>query len=293
MTIEITPSLANTLLPNRPADSHKGVFGHLFIVAGSRAYSGAAVMTAHAAERSGVGLVTLGIPASLSDCVSARLVETMLFPLPYTEQQSFARDALFSAVEFAADKQAVVIGPGLSQEPETRDFAVAFIRQCAAPMVIDADALNALSTIPKTLAETGHPCILTPHPGEMARLTGRSTEEIQSDRIAAATGLARESGCVVVLKGARTVVAAAGGEAYVNTTGNAGLAKGGTGDVLSGLMGGLLAQGMTPCNAAVLGVFLHGLAGDLAAQRLTQPAMTAMDVIAALPDAWRVLEWRE
>ena len=292
MTIEITLSLANTLLPNRPADAHKGVFGHLFIVAGSRAYSGAAVMTAHAAERSGVGLVTLGIPASLSDCVSARLVETMLFPLPYTEHESFARDALFAAVDFSADKQAVAIGPGLSQEPETRDFALAFIRQCAAPMVIDADALNALSTNLKTLAEIGQPYILTPHPGEMARLTGRSTTAIQSDRIAAATTLANESGGVVVLKGAQTVVAA-GNNVYVNTTGNAGLAKGGTGDVLTGLMGGLLAQGMTPCNAAVLGVFLHGLAGDLAAQLLTQPAMTATDVIDALPEAWRVVEGRD
>lgn len=293
MTIEITSSLANTLAPKRPDTAHKGAFGHLFIVAGSRAYSGAAVMTAHAAERSGVGLVTLGIPASLSDCVAARLVETMLLPLPGTELESFARDALFRAVEFSADKQAVVIGPGLSLEQETRDFVTAFVQQCAAPMVIDADALNALSMTPKALSGTGKPRILTPHPGEMARLLRCSIKDIQEDRIRAATALAEESGGVVVLKGAGTVVAEAGKETYINTTGNAGLAKGGTGDVLAGLLGGLLAQGMIPREAAILGVFLHGLAGDLAAQRLTQRGMTAMDVVAALPDAWRVVEWRD
>lgn len=288
--ITIDTHLANALLPARPENGHKGVFGHLFIVAGSRGFTGAAIMAAQAAGRSGVGLVTLGVPASLGDCVAAQLLEAMTRLLPCTESEALAREALFPAIEFSVDKQAVVLGPGLSQGSETRDFVLDFIRQCPVPLVIDADGLNALSTNLQVLREAASPCILTPHPGEMARLTGIATAEIQSDREGIARDFAHEWQCTVVLKGARTVIAHPEGMVHVNPTGNAGLAKGGTGDVLAGLMGGLLAQGMEPYDAAVLAVYAHGLAADVAVRRMTQWAMTPTDVIAALPDAWWMIE---
>lgn len=306
---ELTRENIRGLLPPRPENGHKGTFGHLFVLAGSRGFTGAAKLVCRAAERSGVGLVTVGVPYPLGDIIAAALTETMSLRLPATDAESFSREALEPALQFAADKQAVVLGPGVSRDPETVAFVLDFARESPVPLVIDADGLNALSKRPTALQDIGRPCILTPHPGEMARLTGLSTAGIQKDREGAAKRLAEASaafpslspsllpetrnpkpGCVVVLKGYRTVIAAPDGRTAVNPTGNSGLASGGTGDVLAGLLGGLLAQGMAPYEAACLGVYLHGLAGDLAAEQFTARGMTAGDVIAALPQAWRALE---
>ena len=290
MATEIDIALARDLLPQRPADGHKGAFGHVFIVAGSRGFTGAAKMACEAAARSGVGLVTLGVPRPLADVLAASLIEPMSLPLPATEAESFALAALEPALEFARTKQAVVLGPGISQHPDTAAFALEFVRRCPAPTLVDADGLNALSTDPGALEAAAGPRVLTPHPGEMARLIGRGSEEVQRDREGVALEFAERYGCVVVLKGHRTVIAGPGGAVRVNPTGNSGLASGGTGDVLSGLVGGLMAQGVAGFDAATLGVYVHGLAGDLAAQAKTQRGMVASDVIEALGAAWRAVE---
>jgi NAD(P)H-hydrate epimerase len=279
-----------SLLPARPEDGHKGVFGHLFVLAGSRGFSGAAKLAAEAAGRSGVGLVTVGVPGALIDVVAAGLMEAMTRAFPASGTGSFAHDALEPALAFAMDKHAVVLGPGLGQQPATRAFARDFACACPVPLLVDADALNALSEAPEMLQHVAQPCVLTPHPGEMARLLDNSTSVVQADREKAARALAERTGAVAVLKGHETLIVAADGRIARNTTGNSGLAKGGTGDVLSGVIGGLLAQRMEAFDAACLGVYLHGLAGDIAAQRKTARGMIARDVIEALPDAWRALE---
>lgn len=290
MTRNITRELVRGLLPARPRDGHKGTFGHLFIIAGSRGFTGAAKLACEGAGRSGVGLVTLGIPAPLADLMAIALVESMSLPLPSTTEETLYHGATAAALDFATDKTAAVLGPGLSQHPETKRFVHEFVTQCPVPCVIDADGLNALSENPGLLRDCPSPVILTPHPGEMARLLHSSTAEIQVDREASARLLAEKSGCIVALKGQATVVAGPGGAIAVNTTGSAGLAKGGTGDVLAGLLGGLLAQGMDAFDAAQTGVYAHGLAGDLAAAELTQRGMRARDVADYLPAAWRVIE---
>jgi ADP-dependent NAD(P)H-hydrate dehydratase / NAD(P)H-hydrate epimerase len=283
-------AVAKSLLRERPADAHKGTFGHLFVLAGSRGFTGAAKLVCEAAMRSGVGLVTLGVPNPLADCIASALTETMTLPLAATIAESFTKDALEPALAFARDKQAVALGPGLSQHPSTQAFVLAFVKRCPVPMLIDADGLNALASSPDALCDISAPRVLTPHPGEMARLLKKTTADVQRDRPAAASEATRRFQCVVVLKGHRTIIATPGGELFENTTGNAGLAKGGTGDVLAGLIGGLLAQGMSPRDAAILGVYVHGLAGDYAAAAKTQRGMVAMDVVHALHEAWRHLE---
>lgn len=290
MTRDITRELVRSLLPARPPGGHKGTFGHVFVIAGSRGFTGAAKLACKGAGRSGVGLVTLGIPAPLLDAMAVALTESMSLPLPSTTGETLHHGAAAEALAFAADKSAVVLGPGLSQHSETKRFVHEFVPRCPAPLAIDADGLNALSENPALLRDCPSPVVLTPHPGEMARLLHRSTAEIQADREAAASTLAEKSNCVVALKGRATVVARPGGEIAVNTTGNAGLAKGGTGDVLAGLLGGLLAQGMDAFDAAQAAVFAHGLAGDLAVAELTQRGVRARDVADYLPAAWRAIE---
>ncbi len=290
MTMEITLESARALLPPRPKEGHKGTFGHVFIIAGSREFTGAAKLTCHGAGRSGVGLVTLGVPFPLGDVVAAGLLETMSLRLPATETEAVAQDALEKALRFSEDKQAVVLGPGMSRHEDTVAFVHDFVPACPVPLVVDADGLNGLSENMAVLGDRTLPTMLTPHPGEMARLTGLSTAEVQADRSGTASALARDRNVTVVLKGHRTVVAAPDGRVAVNTTGNNGMASGGTGDVLAGLLGGLLAQGMEPFDAACLGVFVHGLAGDQAADSFTARAMVAGDLLDMLPEAWIILE---
>lgn len=280
---------ARSLLPARPEDAHKGTFGHVFVVGGSRGFTGAVIMAAEAAARSGAGLVTVGVPRPLGDIVAGHLVVAMSRMLEATPEESIAREALEDALEFAQDKDAAVLGPGVSQHPETRAFVLEFVRRCPVPLLVDADGLNALATDPGALRQARVPVIVTPHPGEMARLTGGSVGEVQRDRLGTARDFAARYGCTVVLKGHHTVVADAG-ETRVNSTGNAGMATGGTGDVLSGLVGGLLAQGMHPLDAATLGAYVHGLAGDIATGEKTGRGLIATDLIDALPAAWARME---
>jgi NAD(P)H-hydrate epimerase len=276
----IQPSDAARAYPPRRPDAHKGDFGHVLAVAGSAGKSGAAVLCGTAALRAGAGLVTVATPAEVQPVVAAARAELMTEPLP--------ADRLARSLEIASRADAVVLGPGLG--PGAASLARGLAEGVAGPLVIDADGLNALVPAAAHAWRGARPTVLTPHPGEMGRLLGRTTAEVQADRLAAARALAEATGAVVVLKGQRTVVARPDGFAAVNPTGNPGLAKGGTGDVLAGIVGALLARGCDAWTAAVAAVFVHGRAGDLAAARTGVEALLAGDVVDALGEAIRSLE---
>jgi len=279
--------VASLFKPRRP-DAHKGDFGRVFIVAGSVGMTGAAALCAEAALRSGAGLVTLGVPASLNDILEVKLTEVITAPLPETAERTLSQAALDPIMERLRVSDALALGPGLSQHPETAALVAELVQRVQIPTVIDADGLNNLARNPEAL-NTACPKVITPHPGEMARLLGTDTRQVQSagGRIGAATQAAEKFNCVVVLKGARTVIAAPGEAPCINPTGNPGMAGGGTGDVLTGMIAGFLGQGMSPLDAATAAVYLHGLSGDLAAERTTQTALAAGDLLRFLPDALR------
>ena len=273
------------LLPPRPAGSHKGTFGHLLVLAGSQGKTGAALLAAHGALRSGVGLVTLGVPQLLNPIFEASLLEAMTVPLA---SEYFLGDDDYAAIASALPgKDAVVLGPGLGTESETVDLVLRLYREVGVPMVVDADALNILGQSPPAAAvPAGGPRVLTPHPGEMARLTGLTTQEIQADRLDIASAYAREKGVVLLLKGAATVIAAPDGRLAINSTGNPGMACGGMGDILAGVIGALLAQGVAAWEAACVGAFVHGLAADRLARARSRGGFLASEVAAELPAAF-------
>ncbi len=274
------------LVPPRPREAHKGTFGHLLIVAGALGKTGAAALAAHAALRSGVGLVTVATPASQQPIVAGLVMEAMTEALAETPQRSLALKARDALVALADARDAVALGPGLGLDPETGALARALAREQPRPMVIDADALTALAGHLETLAEARGPRCLTPHPGEMARLLGATSTDVQRDRIGAAREFARRHGVHLVLKGAASVIAAPDGHVYLNPTGNPGMASGGTGDVLTGMTGAFLARGLGPLASLQAAVFLHGRAGDLAAARVGEESLVARDVVAALGEAF-------
>lgn len=285
-TTLMTSREVRTFLPERRPSSHKGTFGHAGIIAGSVGKTGAAAMAARAALRIGAGLVTVAVPAGVNDILEAKLLEVMTVPMPETKARTFARAALDRLVAFMAARTAVAIGPGLSTHPETVELVQALTKQLDRPAVLDADALNALTGRTALLASCKTPPIITPHPGEMARLEADATSQtVNSDRIGTASRFARERGLFVVLKGARTVVARPDGAVAICPTGNPGMATAGTGDVLTGMMVGLLAQGVPSWEAACAATYLHGAAGDLAAARKGQAGLIAGDVIEEIPYA--------
>jgi NAD(P)H-hydrate epimerase len=278
-------------LPPRPLDAHKGRYGHLLIVAGSVGKTGAAALACLGALRSGTGLVTCAVPGSQQPVVAGQLSEAMTEPLPETAARTLSAKAVERIVELLARMDAVALGPGIGLDPETQAAVQALVRNVERPTVVDADALTALAGGSGLCRDAPAPRLLTPHPGEAARLLGCGIGEVQADRIASAPRLAAESGAVVALKGARTVVAGPDGQVTVNPTGNPGMATGGTGDVLTGIAGGLLAQGVAPTVALRAAVYLHGLAGDLAAETRGEAGLVAGDVADAVPAAIRrVLE---
>jgi hydroxyethylthiazole kinase-like uncharacterized protein yjeF len=272
-------------LAPRIKDAHKGDFGHLLVLAGSPGKTGAAAMICQGAMRTGTGLVTLGIPASLNPILEAKLTEAMTAPLPDAATGYLSADAWDQIRQLIAGKTALALGPGISTEPQVRELILDLIPQVPLPMVIDADGITALASRPEVIKRCKNTVILTPHPGEMARLAGLSVQKVQEDRIGVAKGFASAYGCIVVLKGSRTVIATPQEEIFINQTGNPGMASGGMGDVLTGIIGGLVAQGLLPLEAAKWAVFLHGLAGDRAAQQIGEIPLIASDVIDYLPDA--------
>jgi NAD(P)H-hydrate epimerase len=270
------------LLPRRPRDAHKGTFGHVLVVAGSPGKSGAALLAAEASARSGAGLTTLAVPAALQPVVEGHVREAMTTALP-------AEPGRAALANLLAGRAAVVCGPGLGLTDDTRALVAGIVRTCTVPLVLDADGLNAVAGT-DLLRERPAPTIVTPHPGEMARLLGTDTAAVQADRIGAARGLAARFGVVVVLKGAHTVIAAPGGEVAIAPTGNPGMASGGMGDALSGLVGALLAQRLGAFDAATLGVFAHGASADAVAARRGEAGLLARDVIEELPQTLAALQ---
>lgn len=278
----LTPDMVRGLVPPRGPESHKGTFGHLFILAGSVGKTGAAVLAARAALRSGVGLVTVGVPESLNDIFEEKLTEAMTLPLPETAERTLAPEGLDKIIAALDGKTALALGPGISTNGGTLALVTELIPRVKLPMLIDADGLNILAMEDGPLRELTVPVVLTPHPGEMGRLLGVLAREVQADRPAAAVDLAREYGVTVVLKGARTLIGLPGGEFYINPTGNPGMATAGTGDVLTGVIGSFMAQGLEAADAAAVGVYLHGLAGDMAAAERGQAGLIAGDIVDAL-----------
>lgn len=288
--LDITRAAA--LLPPRAAASHKGSFGHALVIAGARGYLGAAKLAAEGALRSGAGLVTLAIPAPLQEAATTGLSEALTAGLPCDEAAALCADGVAHAVALSQALDAVVIGPGITQRNGAALFIDGYLRTpCATPLVLDADGLNNAAANAEELFTLANRCIIvTPHPGEAARLLGTTTQAVQADREGAVRALVAQGAEVAVLKGHETLVASADGRVVRNTSGGHGLAKGGSGDVLAGLIGGLLAQGMAPFDAACLGVYVHGLAGDRAQARHSARAMLARDVLAALGEAWLSVE---
>lgn len=286
-TEAVTRADAARLLRPRDVEAHKGTHGHLAVIAGSLGKTGAAILAARAAARAGTGLLTIGCPSVVLPIVAGGIAEAMTWPLPDDGAGGLAYGDARALDALLADKRAAVVGPGIGTGPERE----ALVRRVATtrplPLVLDADALNCLATLgPRhERPAAGAPLILTPHPGEMARLVDGTTDAVQADRLATARRAAADYDAVVVLKGARTIVAAPDGRAWINLSGNPGLAAGGTGDVLAGILGSLLAQGYEASEAAVLGVFLHGHAADRLAARRGMIGMLASDVAEELPAA--------
>ena len=282
------PEDIQALLPARPLDAHKGRYGHLLVVAGAVGKTGAAVLACRGALRAGTGLVTCAVPASQQPVVAGQLVEAMTEPLPETTAQSLSLKAVERVLELAARMDALAVGPGVGLEPETREAVRRVLLEAERAVVVDADALTAFAGRLGELREARGPRLLTPHPGEAARLLGCSVAEVQDDRLGSARRLAEASGAWVALKGAGTVVTGPDGRTTLNPTGNPGMASGGMGDVLTGVSGGLLAQGLEPGAALRAAVYVHGLAGDVAAAG-GPVGLLAGDVAEALPEALRRL----
>jgi NAD(P)H-hydrate epimerase len=275
------------LLPARRPSGHKGQFGHAGIVAGSPGKTGAAAMAARAALRAGAGLVTVATPTGVSGALDAKLLEAMSVAMPETDAHTLGLEALEPLVSFANSRTAVALGPGLSTHSDTVTLVHRLLPRLDVPVIIDADGLNAIAVKLDVIPRTKREPVLTPHPGEMARLTGESAQAINNDRIGTAARFAARHHAVVVLKGARTVVAHPDGRAAVCPTGNPGMATAGTGDVLTGVIAAFLSQSLAPWDAARAAVYLHGLAGDRAAARVGPVGMIAGDVIDELPHAIR------
>jgi hydroxyethylthiazole kinase-like uncharacterized protein yjeF len=274
----------------RSPHANKGDAGKVLVIAGSRGKTGAACLVGEAALRAGCGLVTIATAESSQPVVaSSAIPECMTEPLAETASGSVSREAADRVRELAAERDVIAIGPGLgSAEASTRALVRAVVETRECPMVADADALNALAPFDASLrASAPLPLILTPHPGEMSRLVGKSIAEVLRDRVETAREVATSHGVILVLKGSRTLIAAPDGEVYVNPTGNAGMATGGTGDVLTGIIAGLLAQKLDdPLDATIAAVYTHGLAGDIAASKHGTRAMIASDITAHLGDAF-------
>lgn len=274
----------------RPAASHKGLFGHVLLVAGAEGKAGAAVLAARASIAGGSGLTTVAAPRRLAADLAAGCPEAMSLPIEETSGGAPAEEALEALVAAAEERTVVAVGPGVGRDPATERLVRRFALATDRPLVLDADALNAFEGRLDELAKRQGATVLTPHPGEAARLLGRATPEIQADRLGAARELARRARAVVALKGAGTLVAEPDGEVWINPTGNPGMASGGSGDVLTGLVAARLAQGETPEFAASLAVFWHGLAGDLARERVGGPAVAATELLADLGRAFARLD---
>ncbi|MDR2302027.1 MAG: NAD(P)H-hydrate dehydratase [Deltaproteobacteria bacterium] len=283
---------ALSLVPKRPKGGHKGTFGHAVLCGGSAGKTGALVLAALGAQRSGCGKITAAHPASLDTVFQTKLTSAMTLPLIEYMPGELSSRAAETIWEFMADKDVLALGPGLGLKHESHALVIEILKRLDKPMVLDADALTILAENfddIEALKSAKNPRVLTPHPGEASRLLGISALEVQADRPKAARELAQKTNSVVILKGHNTLVAAIDRPLLINLTGGPVLATGGSGDLLTGLVAGLMAQGLPPFDAAALGVYLHGLAADLAAKHLTDRAIFPSEIQACLPEAWKTL----
>ncbi len=307
----IEKSDAMKLIPERPRYSHKGTYGHVLLIAGSKGKTGAAFMSAKACLRTGAGLVTLGVPESLMNVFQSRVTEEMVLPLPDKGNGTLSYKAVDSILKFLNKKiNVLAIGPGISVDDEISKLVRALITESKVPLIIDADGINAIAGRTNVLKKSRVPVILTPHPGEMIRLLGQNTPsltlpprgggqgwggdsqlqtEIEKDRINTAISFAKKTKSYLVLKGMPTVIAMPEGNAFINSTGNAGMATAGTGDVLTGMISAFLAQGLAPQDASMLGVYMHGLIGDIVAQKKGEHSLIASDIINAIPAVFKTI----
>ena len=266
-----------SILPDRKADSHKGDYGRVLLLCGSRGYTGAAALAAMGALRSGAGLVYLGVPESIYAIEAVKLNEPIVFPLPDTDGK-FSTKAVASVLKLLPKMAAVLIGPGLGRSEGVDDLLRSVLREFSGPVVVDADGINALARHMDILRERHHPTILTPHPGEFACMGG----DISQGREAAAVSFAKDYGCIICLKGHGTVITD-GKRRYYNPTGNPGMAVGGSGDVLAGIVVSLIGQGIEPLEATACAAWLHGAAGDICAGKMGQYGMLPSDILEVLP----------
>lgn len=278
-TEALDEQVVKSMLSIRPPDFHKGDAGRVFVIGGSPGMTGAPCLAGQAAMRMGAGLITVVVPASLRPIVESKLMEVMSQGIADGGRGFFSKEMVPELLERIARADVVVIGPGLGTDSSVAGFMAEIVPRIKVPFLIDADGLNALADQIGILRTVAAPCILTPHPGEMSRLTRESVEAIEAQRIGSARHLAEEQGVTVILKGARTVIATPKGDIFINTTGNPYMASGGMGDALSGMVAALAAQGLSPTDAACAGVFLHGMSADLLLRDHPMSPVSAMDVI--------------
>ena len=273
----INKKIIQSMFPSRKENTHKGDYGKILLLCGSRGYTGAAALSAMGALRTGAGLVYLGVPESIYVIEATKLLEPVVIPFP-DEDGMFAQVSSDKVLPMISKMDAILIGPGLGQSDGTQSLLECVLKNAKCPVIVDADGINILSRHKDILRERTAPTILTPHDGEFMRIFGRITE----DRCQCAAELARELGCIVLLKGHRTVITD-GASCYINQTGNPGMATGGSGDVLSGIIVSLIGQGVAPLEAAACGAWLHGRAGDLCAKSIGQYGMLPQDMVNVLP----------
>ncbi len=278
----ITEEMAKSFVPSRPKNSHKGTYGKANVIAGSSGLTGAAILTCRSALRSGLGLLKLYIPESLNIIITTSVPEAVTIPIQEMRKGVIGINQITRIIEETASADVVAIGPGCGTTSEMSELVKRMINEVEKPMIIDADGLNVLAKNMDVLQQKKADIILTPHPGEMSRMCGLTTEEINHNPVAIARKYAQEWGVILVLKGSRTVVGTPKGHVYVNTTGNPGMATAGTGDVLTGIITGFAAQGVSPLEAALLGVYCHGRSGDIMAKDKGEYGLLAGDIVAGL-----------
>lgn len=280
-------NIVKRAVPNRPDNANKGTMGTLLSVCGSFGMAGAAILAGKSALRCGVGLEKLAIPKSIYPIAAGSILESVFLPLSETSDGKISRTNIPSLLLEAKKSTAVLLGCGLSVCDDTKALVKSFVENCTAPMVLDADALNCIADNPEILKKRKSDIIITPHPGEMGRLCGITAKEVNADRVDVALNFAKKYGVITVLKGSGTIIASPNGQALLNTTGNSGMATGGSGDVLAGMTAGLLAQGKSAFDCAAAAVYLHGLAGDFAAEKLGKISMLPSDIIDYIAQAFK------
>jgi NAD(P)H-hydrate epimerase len=289
-TFRVRAGDVRDLIPLRPLSAHKHSVGKIFILAGSRGYTGAPYLCSQAAMRSGAGAVVLGVPQSIHAMMTRKVTEVMIAPLEETGEGTVSPRAKGVVERHVEWSDVVVLGPGLSRNPETVSLVREVIPRIGKPLIIDADGLNALGRDTDLLRKRKEPTIITPHVGELSRIVGEKSSTIETYRIMFAREYASRLKSTLVLKGAPTATGSPTGSVFLNSTGNPGMATAGSGDVLTGIIAALLGQGMKPDEAAFSGVFLHGLAGDIAARRVGEKSLLAHDILDFIPDALAEVE---